>query len=115
MKLLLDAHLPAILADCFRDCDVLHTSQMPFGNLTTDQDINQCSINDQRILFTKDSDFYYSFIAKRIPYKLVLIKLGNMHLRDLISYFQRNAVTIVQLLQSNDFLIVEPDRIRILA
>jgi predicted nuclease of predicted toxin-antitoxin system len=58
MKLLLDAHLPASLAQYFPRHDVLHTSLLPEGNLTSDRTINEISILEDRVLITKDSEFY---------------------------------------------------------
>ena len=56
MKLILDAHIPASLAQYFPGHDVLHTSFLPEGNLTADRTINEISILDDRALITKDSD-----------------------------------------------------------
>jgi predicted nuclease of predicted toxin-antitoxin system len=70
---------------------------------------------EDRALITKDNDFYYSFVAARKPARLVLVKLGNMRLKDLLHYFERNAATIVQLLETHSFLILEKESIRILA
>ena len=114
MKLIIDAHLPKLIATYFADCDVIHTSQLEDGNLTSDDLINKISIDEQRILITKDSDFYYSYIGKRKPYKLVLVKLGNMRLRQMLFYFERNASKIIELLHENSFIILEQERIRVL-
>ena len=46
--------------------------------------------------------------------KLVLVKLGNMRLKDLKSYFEQNARQIITLMQEHSFIILEPERIRIL-
>jgi predicted nuclease of predicted toxin-antitoxin system len=72
MKLILDAHLPASLAQYFPGHDVLHTSFLPEGNLTADHTINEISVLEDRALITKDSDFYYSFVASRKPKKGLL-------------------------------------------
>jgi predicted nuclease of predicted toxin-antitoxin system len=68
MRFIIDAQLPASLADYFHDHDVIHTSVMPGGNNTTDGNINDVSILEQRVLITKDTDFYYSFVASGRPY-----------------------------------------------
>ena len=114
MNFLIDAHLPASLKGFFEDHDVLHASDLPEGNYISDVSINELTIAEKRILITKDSDFYYSFIASGKPYKLVLVKLGNMRLKELLGYFDRNAATLVRLLKENSFVILEPERIRIL-
>ena len=71
MKFLIDAHLPPSLAEYFEGRDIIHTSSPEEGNFTPDISINSLSISDQRVAITKDSDFYYSYITKREPYKLV--------------------------------------------
>ena len=78
MKLLIDAHLPGTLGDFFDGSDCKHTRNMENGNLTKDSRINEVSIQEQRAVITKDSDFYYSYLASHKPYKLVLVRLGNM-------------------------------------
>jgi len=114
MKFILDAHLPASLAQYFVGHDVLHTSTMPEGNFTADRTINEISILEDRVLITKDTDFYHSYVAARKPKKLVLVKLGNFRLKELKAYFQRNSANIVELLQEHSFLILEPEKIRVL-
>lgn len=93
---------------------MVHTSAPESGNRTQDKSINTLSVLEERILITKDSDFYYSYVAARRPYKLVLVKLGNMRLKELKAYFQRNAPVIKALLLNHSFLILEPEHIRVL-
>jgi len=114
MRFILDAHLPESIREFFPEHDVVHTSSLDDGNKTADGYINDYTIREQRILITKDTDFYYSFIASRKPYKLVLVKLGNMRLGALREYFRRNSNIIVEQLTDHSFLILEPTRIRIL-
>ena len=114
MKLILDAHLPASLAQYFPGHDVMHTSTLLEGNSTDDRIINQISILEDRALITKDSDFYYSYVATRKPKKLVLVKLGNMRLKELKAYFERNATQLITLLEEHSFLILEASKIRVL-
>ena len=114
MKFLIDAHLPQSLASFFKDHDVIHSSELSEGNLTSDKTINAISISELRIVITKDTDFYYSYLAKKEPYKLVLVKLGNMRLKDLKSYFEQNTRQIITLMQEHSFIILEQERIRVL-
>lgn len=114
MKFLIDAHLPQSLVSFFKDHNVVHSSELKEGNLTSDKTINAISISEQRIVITKGTDFYYSYLAKKEPYKLVLVKLGNMRLQDLKKYFQQNVQQIITLMQEHSFIILEPERIRVL-
>jgi predicted nuclease of predicted toxin-antitoxin system len=115
MKLLIDANLPISLTAFFADHEVVHTLQLQQGNLTPDKSINEISLEEEYAVITKDADFYYSFIARQGPYKLALVRLGNMRLRDLKEYFRRNAHAIIELLHQNSFIILESDKIRIVS
>lgn len=114
MKLIIDAHLPESICEYFYHCDCIHTKQLEKGNLTKDSFINELSIKEHRAVITKDTDFYYSFIATRKPYKLVLVKLGNMRLAELKNYFKANSEKILTLLQNHSFIILERNIIKIL-
>lgn len=89
MKFLLDAQLPPSLKQLFTEngFDCIHTIDLPLGNDTPDRIINALFIDEQRIVVTKDSDFYDSFLVKKEPYKLVLVKLGNVPRKELIDFF----------------------------
>jgi predicted nuclease of predicted toxin-antitoxin system len=48
------------------------------------------------------------------PKKLVLVKLGNMRLKELKGYFERNAGKLIELLEEHSFIILEAGKIRVL-
>ena len=79
MRFLVDAHLPrslcAVLAR--QGHDAIHTLDLPKGNATKDRIINQVSLDDQRVVISKDADFFYSHVLQGRPWKLVLVKTGN--------------------------------------
>ncbi len=66
MKFLIDAQLPQSLKQLFleNEHDCIHTLDLPFGNLTPDKIINKISIEENRILITKDSDFFTALLLK---------------------------------------------------
>ena len=66
---------------------------MENGNFTKDTFINDLSIKEKRAVITKDTDFYYSYIASKKPYKLVLVKLGNVKLAELKRYFEEKKIS----------------------
>lgn len=86
--------LKKIFTDKGFDCS--HTLDLERGNGTPDKTISQISISEQRILITKDSDFFDSFIIKGEPYKLILVKLGNTSKKDLIQYFHIHFEEIIE-------------------
>jgi predicted nuclease of predicted toxin-antitoxin system len=75
MKFLVDAHLPPGLCAVLRAAghDVLHTSDLPAQNRTADRVLNELSLRDQRVVVTKDLDFYHSHVLRGEPWKLLLV------------------------------------------
>ena len=88
---LVDAQLPARLAQRLREAgqDAIHTSELLRGNATSDGEINRRSMNERRIVITKDADFVDSFLRKGEPYKLLLISAGNLRNRELFDLLDR--------------------------
>lgn len=106
MKFLIDAQLPRSLAKflCSKGHDAIHTLELPHGNDTTDSEINQVSIAEERVVISKDGDFYDSFTAKREPYKLLHIRTGNSNNASLISLFEKNLDKIIDELDSGSVI-----------
>ncbi|HEY0459213.1 MAG TPA: DUF5615 family PIN-like protein [Pyrinomonadaceae bacterium] len=98
MKFIVDAQLPKTLAQllCEKGFDAVHTSELADGNGTTDDEINRLSLVEERIVISKDADFYDSFTAKREPYKLLHVKTGNIKNSQLIELFDKNLELIVK-------------------
>ncbi|MFC3417443.1 DUF5615 family PIN-like protein [Algoriphagus hitonicola] len=114
MKFLLDANLPPSLADDLIGHNVNHVLSFPKGTTTSDTEINDyCSSNDC-ILITKDSDFYDSFILHKKPPKLILVKLGNLKIKELRSYFRKNRELIESLISKYSLIILTPESIKLI-
>jgi predicted nuclease of predicted toxin-antitoxin system len=80
MKFLVDAQLPVRLARLLRAAsyDAIHTKDLPQQNATTDTVINAISIQESRVVISKDTDFLNSFLIRQQPYKLLQITTGNI-------------------------------------
>jgi len=87
MKSLVDAQLPVRLARLLREAgyDTIHTRELPQQNATTDAIINSISMQEERVVITKDSDFVDSFLTVQQPHKLLLITTGNLRLACRVS------------------------------
>ncbi len=85
MKFLVDAQLPRSLSEflCSNDHDSIHTLDLPDKNRSSDHLITQISIEQDRVVVTKDSDFLKSFLIYNQPKKLLLINTGNIANPDL--------------------------------
>ncbi len=106
MKFFVDAQLPRHLAASLKwsGHDVLHTLDLPAGNRTPDWQINKISVQEQRIVITKDTDFVNSFLLTGIPYKLLLVSTGNISNRELEDIFAKNLSAIVRALKIYEFV-----------
>jgi predicted nuclease of predicted toxin-antitoxin system len=103
MKFIVDAQLPKRLAYWIKDQghDVIHTLDLPSQNLTEDGVIIRLSVEQQRVVISKDSDFYEHYILKGTPHKLLMVTTGNIVNKRLIELFQHNFPKICELLESN--------------
>jgi predicted nuclease of predicted toxin-antitoxin system len=106
MKFLLDAQLPRRLAVRLRAAghDAIHTLDLPLGNRTPDNVINEISLDESRVVVTKDADFVNSFIVSRKPYKLLLISTGNIKNEELNSLLMDNLKRLGEAFTSHDFV-----------
>ena len=84
--------------------DAIHTSQLPGGNQTPDSILNELSQRDERVLISKDTDFYYSHLLEGRPFKLVLVRTGNLRLRELKGLFAARLPEIVQALATHSLV-----------
>ncbi len=66
MNFIVDAHLPASLCILLKAAghDAIHTSDLPAGNQTPDYVLNELSQSEQKVLISKDTDFYYSHVLQ---------------------------------------------------
>ena len=106
MKFLIDAHMPPRLCTILQTAghDAVHTSALPAQNRTADRDINAISMEQQRVVISKDTDFYYSHLLNQHPHKLLLVCTGNIRARELLALFQRQLPAIIAALESNSLV-----------
>ena len=106
MKFLVDAHLPRRLAHRLRAWghEAIHTLDLPRGNRTLDEEIENISLREQAIVVTKDADFVNTFTVQRVPYKLLLVSTGNIKNVDLDTLFEQHITDITQAFVSHDFV-----------
>ena len=103
MKFIVDAHLPIKLSllISWKGYDCLHTLDLPKKNRTKDSEINQFSLDEKRVLISKDLDFIESLLISDKPYKLLYISTGNISNKMLLDIFSKNMEKIVELLNEN--------------
>jgi predicted nuclease of predicted toxin-antitoxin system len=106
MKFIVDANLPFKLALSLRDkgYDVLHTDDLLNKERTTDKQIREVSINQNRVVITKDSDFLDSHLVQGIPNKLLIITTGNIINKELLSLIEKYFDTVIKLFEVYDLI-----------
>lgn len=113
MKFLVDAQLPIGLARLLQEAgyDTIHTRELPQQNATPDSIINSLSLQEERVVITKDSDFVDSFLTVQQPYKLLLVTTGNIRNSELETLFAANLSLIVDLLSQNNYIELSRDSV----
>jgi predicted nuclease of predicted toxin-antitoxin system len=115
MKFLVDAHLPPGLCGLLQAAghDDCHTRQLPAKNLITDKVINTLSAKEKLVVISKDTDFYYSHLLRQEPYKLVLVRTGNIGIRELKELFVRNLSAIERALKKHSLVELDRSEVRV--
>lgn len=113
MKFFVDANLPFRLAIALKmkGYDVLHTDDLPNKERTTDKEIRKVSIEQDRIIITKDSDFLDSQLIQGIPKKLLLVTTGNIPNKELLTLFYKHFESVVQLFDLYDLIELDNNQI----
>src|SRR5947209_3489392 len=106
MKFLVDAQLPRRMTAWLTaaGCDAVHTLDLPDGNRTTDEQLNDLADREQRVVVTKDADFVDSHVLRGRPAKLLLISTGNISNRDLEALVVPLIPDIIREFQTHSFL-----------
>ena len=115
MKFRVDAQLPRRVAAWLAaaECDAEHTLNLPDGNRTTDEQINDVAHREQRVVVTKDADFVDSHFLRSRPAKLPLISTGNISNRALEKLVQPLIPAIIREFHTHSFLELGPAGIAI--
>jgi predicted nuclease of predicted toxin-antitoxin system len=110
VRFLVDAHLPPSLAAALSAAghDAVHTRELPAQNRTRDGAINELSLSGRRVVISKDTDFFYSHILQGRPWKLLLVRTGNIGSGELCALFLRHLPAILDALETHS--LVEIDR-----
>ncbi|MGX7695460.1 DUF5615 family PIN-like protein [Gordonia polyisoprenivorans] len=105
MRFLVDAQLPARLADLLNRAghEAIHSSDLDDGNRTTDQEICRRADLEHRTVITKDRDFRDTHLLSGTPRSVLIVATGNISNHDLLDLFTRHLETIVEVLTTSDF------------
>jgi predicted nuclease of predicted toxin-antitoxin system len=111
VKFLVDAQLPVRLARLLSAAghDSIHTSGLPDGNRSTDQQIAEIADSEDRVVVTKDRDFRDSHLLAGSPRRLLVVATGNISNDELLAIIGGNLVAIVAALEDGRFVEIGPD------
>jgi len=107
LRVLVDAQLPKRLAHFLAfhaSYNCLHTLDLPAANRTQDGSITRLSMEEKRIVITKDADFVNSFLLHGQPYKLLLVSTGNISTDDLLELFRQFLPQLTKLLAHHSYV-----------
>lgn len=106
MRLLVDAQLPVRLASLLRAAghEVVHTSELPDGNRTTDRDVARLADEHAWVVVSKDRDFRDTHLLTRTPARLLIMTTGNITNNELLTLVETHLEAVVAAFDEADFV-----------
>lgn len=116
LKFIIDTQLPYKLAKFLttKDVDAIHTTFFPNGHLMQDKEIREVAIRENRIIISKDSDFFDGYLAQGVPPQVLLIQFGNIKNEELLYFFDNEFFNIKNLFEGGAKLVLF-DRMQLIA
>ena len=117
MKFLVDAHLPPAVCGLLHQLghEAVHTSQLPAGNDTSDSALNQLSLQEHSVVVSKDWDFYHSHLLHGKPFKLLLVRTGNIATDELLVLLERHFEKIEGALRDTSLIEISREGMNVVA
>jgi len=91
--------------------DVVHTSQLPRGNSTTDAEVASVADVEDRVVVTKDRDFRDSHLLPGSPRRLLVGATGNIANDELLALFDQHLDAVVAALDEVRFVELGHDQL----
>ena len=113
MNFIVDAQLPKLLCNLLNlsGHNAIHILDLPLSNATADNEIIKLSIEENRIVITKDSDFLDSFLVNALPERLIIVKTGNIPNKLLLKIFDTNLLLIVTMISRSKLIEINKSEI----
>lgn len=106
MKFIVDNQLPVSLAEYLRkrgfDCQ--HVLEAGLGDVL-DSEICQYAEVQERIIISKDEDFFYLAKQRAAKIRVIWVRLGNCRTSALLAAFERSWPTVESSLKAGDRVI----------
>lgn len=106
MKFIVDNQLPVALAEYLRDrgLDCQHVVELGLGD-SADSAICRHAELQNRIIISKDEDFFYFAKQRHAKIKFIWVRLGNCRTTTLLAAFSRSWPRIESCLKAGDRII----------
>lgn len=97
MKFFVDVQLPGTLARWLRgrNCDAIHALELDLGK-ADDLTLWQQACDEERIMISKDEDFFILAMRPKDKGRLLWLRIGNCRTTDLLSLLNRRWSEISQ-------------------
>ncbi len=105
---LIDANLPKQFS-FFNNENFTHVQDI--NPRMSDSDIWNYAIQNNKVIMTKDADFYERSISSEVKPKVIYFQLGNMTLSELHNFFEVNWEIITDYLKETSLVIVRRENI----
>jgi predicted nuclease of predicted toxin-antitoxin system len=80
----------------------------------TDDKIWDYALKFNKVILTKDTDFYTKSMSAVVKPKIIYFQLGNMTLDELHRYFEMQWTTIIDHLTEASLIIAQRDKIKVI-
>jgi predicted nuclease of predicted toxin-antitoxin system len=99
LRFIVDTQLPPSLIVKLNEWgfDAIHTTHFNNGHLLSDSNIRKIAIDQDRIIITKDTDFWEYYLVKNSPPKVFLLELGNIKNETLFHIIEANTQSLIDL------------------
>ena len=106
MKFLVDVQLPGTLARWLRgrDCDAVHALERDLGR-ADDLALWQLAQEEDRIMISKDEDFFILAMRPKDSGRLLWLRVGNCRTAALLTLLNRQWPAIVQAFESDQQIV----------
>jgi len=112
IRYLIDANLPRRVS-IWQSTDFQFVADI--NDEWTDSEIWSFAKADSLVIVTKDADFSHRIIASQPPPKVVHIRVGNLRLRDFVSFIEANWRAIDLAAKRGKLINVYRDRIEVVS
>ncbi len=108
LNFLVDVNLPKHF-NFFNKPNFHHVVEI--NRFMSDNEIWNHALQNNFIILTKDSDFYFRALISTTKPKIVYFQLGNQTLKELYQYFEKHWQEITDNLNSHSFIVALPSSI----